>query len=305
MSEGNSWMPRSGDQERPRPAVTVILPARDEAATVGKVVRGLREELARLSIGPYEVLVIDDGSRDETAERARQEGAKVLRGSSRGGYGAAVKRGLAQAQGQLVLLLDADGTYPLDGVGALLQGLAEGADQVIAARPSLGASGFRLRQAVKAAIHWLAGLLAGVPVPDLNSGMRALPAGKLRAMAPLLPDGFSLTTSLTMAGLLRGWDVRWVPLSYTPRGRGSKFRPIRDTLRLLAALLRSLVYFAPLRLFVPVSVLTAVVGLGFAFWDVSVEHNLGDKTVLTFLTALELFMLGLLADFLVRRSSGD
>ncbi len=305
MREENSRMPRSADQQRPRPTVTVIIPARDEAATVGQVVRGVLEELTRLSISSYEVLVIDDGSRDETAERARQERAKVLRGGSRGGYGAAIKRGLAQAQGQVVLLVDADGTYPLEGVGALLQGLADGADQVIAARPSLGASGFRLRQVVKAAIHWLAGLLAGVSVPDLNSGMRALPTGKLRELAPLLPDGFSLTTSLTMAGLLLGWDVRWVSLSYTPRGRGSKFRPIRDTLRLLVTLLRSLTYFAPLRLFVPVSALTAVVGLGFAFWDVLVEHNLGDKTVLAFLTALELFMLGLLADFLVRRSLGD
>lgn len=289
-----------GPEGTPCP-LTVLLPARDEEATIAQVIRQVQEELQRLALPAYEILVVDDGSRDGTREQALKAGARVVAGSTRGGYGAAIKRGLAQAQGEVILLLDADGTYSSQALGSLLQEIEKGADQAIAARPFMGASGSALRKGVKKIIHKLASILAGAQVVDLNSGMRALRKTQMQALAPLLPDGFSLTTSLTMAGLLSGWQVSWVPVTYQPRKAGSKFRPVRDTLRLLAALGRSLVYFAPLRLFGPLAAFLALLGVGFASWDVAVEHNLGDKTVLTLLTSLELLMLGLLADFLVRR----
>jgi glycosyltransferase involved in cell wall biosynthesis len=281
--------------------LTVIIPALNEEETIASVVEKTRNILQNLGFSDFEILVVDDGSKDRTAERATRAGARVIRGSTKGGYGAALKRGFAAARGELTLILDADGTYPPEAIGLLLQELEAGADQVIAERPLFGAASPGLRWIVKRGIHRVASYCAGVEVRDLNSGMRLLRTARLRALSPLLPSGFSLTTSLTMADLLTEGRVCWVPIPYAPRSHGSKFRPVRDTLRLLAALVRSFVYFAPLRLFAPVASLVGAAGIGFALWDVVMEHNLGDKTVLALLTALELFMIGLLADFVVRQ----
>ncbi|RMF87489.1 MAG: glycosyltransferase family 2 protein, partial [Nitrospirae bacterium] len=119
-------------------------------------------------------------------------------------------------------------------------------------------------------------------------------------LLPLLPNGFSLTTTLTVAGLLEGWRTEWLPVAYTPRHGRSRFRPVRDTLRLLLSLLRAVAYFAPLRLFLPAAAATGLAAAAFLAWDVAVERNLTDKTVLTVLTTLEILLLGFLADLVAR-----
>lgn len=280
--------------------VAVIIPARDEEGAVGTVVR---EVIATLSaaphLGPFEVLVVDDGSSDRTAAVAREAGAIVLSMGAGSGYGAAVKRALRETRAEFCCLLDADGSYPASSLPALLSALAAGAEQAIGARVGPGAEVPRLRRPAKWVITRLAAALVGKAIPDLNSGMRAFRRSRVAPMASLLPDGFSLTTTLTVASLLGGWSVAWVPIPYHRRVGRSKFHAVTDTFRLLLSLARSLVYFDPLRFFLPVSLGLGIWAVVFGAWDVFWEHNLTDKTVLTSLSALEVFVLGLLADLLV------
>lgn len=282
--------------------VAVIIPARDEERAVGDVVREVVETLsAHADFRPYQVLVVDDGSSDQTAAVAREAGATVLPMGVGSGYGAAVKRALRETQAEFCCLLDADGSYPASALPSLLAALAAGAEQAIGARVTPGAQVPRLRRPAKWVITKLAAALVGKPIPDLNSGMRAFRRSRVAPIVPLLPDGFSLTTTLTVASLLGGWSVAWVPIPYHRRLGRSKFKAVRDTSRLLLSLARSIVYFDPLRLFLPLTVGLGTCAVAFGVWDVFWEKNLTDKTVLTTLSALEVFMLGLLADLLVKR----
>ncbi|GBC79742.1 MAG: glycosyltransferase family 2 protein [Acidobacteriota bacterium] len=280
--------------------VTVIIPARNEAQAVGEVVRHVAKTM-KAATPPWEctILVVDDGSSDDTATVAASAGAQVLPMGSPCGYGAAVKRGLREAQTEFLCLLDADGSYPAAALLPLLEALEAGAEQAVGARVAAGAQVPVVRRPAKWLVTKFAELLLGKPVPDLNSGMRALRRSRVMPIARLLPEGFSLTTTLTVAGLLDGWSMAWVPIEYRKRVGRSKFRAVADTLRLLLSLVRGVVYFDPLRFFLPVSLGLGVWALAFGLWDVFWEQNLTDKTVLVSLSALEVFVLGLLADLVV------
>lgn len=243
--------------------------------------------------------MVDDGSSDETAKVAAAAGAQVLRMGSPCGYGAAIKRGLREARTEFVCLLDGDGSYPPPALLSLLEALEADAEQAVGARVAAGAHVPALRRPAKWLVTKMAELFLGKPVPDLNSGMRAFRRSRVMPIARLLPEGFSLTTTLTVAGLLDGWSVVWVPIAYEKRLGKSKFRAVADTLRLLLSLVRGVVYFDPLRFFLPLSLGLGVWALVFGLWDVFLEHNLTDKTVLVSLSALEVFVLGLLADLVV------
>jgi glycosyltransferase involved in cell wall biosynthesis len=264
---------------------------------VGQVVREVRAALSEQNV---RVIVVDDGSTDATATEAAAAGAEVISGGRRG-YGAAIKRGLRAASTPVVVVLDADGTYAAEAVPALVAAVADGADQAVGARVLPDARVPLVRRPVKWLIGLLASLLAGASIPDLNSGMRAFRRECVLPLLRLFPDGFSFSTTLTMAALLEGWSIAWVPVPYRRRLGRSKFRPVRDTARLVLALLRAVVYFEPLRLFLPIALLL-LAGAGVTMvWDIFVEVNLTDKTVLLTLSGLEIFVLGLLADLIVRK----
>jgi glycosyltransferase involved in cell wall biosynthesis len=233
------------------------MPARDEADAVAEVVSGIAGSLRGDSrVGAADIVVVDDGSTDATAANARAAGARVLRHPTPQGYGATLKDGIRATDAEIVCVVDADGTYPAEAVPEMLALIAAGADQVIGARSLITGRTPALRRVVKSVITALAGLLAGRRIPDLNSGLRCVRRARVEALLPLLPDGFSFTTTLTIAGVLGGWDVRWHSISYARRLGESKFRPVRDTLRLLWSLARAVANFAPWRLFaVPAGVL--------------------------------------------------
>lgn len=289
----------AGSPPRPGVDVSVVIAARNEAAAIGQVVGDLTAVLGRC--GSFEIVVVSDGSDDATAALARAAGAVVLENERPLGYGAALKRGFRLSRGEAVVITDGDGTYPAAAVPEIVARLAAGADQVIGARTTAHARVPLLRRPVKWAIRQFASLLVGRPIPDLNSGLRGVRRGALNTVLRLLPDGFSCTTTLTVAGILEGWEVVWLPIDYHRRSGPSKFRPVRDTARLLLALLRAVVYFQPLRVLLPVTVAVGAVGLAFAAYDVLVVRNLTDKTVLANLAALELFVLALLADLFAKR----
>jgi hypothetical protein len=158
-----------------------------------------------------------------------------------------------------------------------------------------------IRRPAKRAVTWFASQLTRCAIPDLNSGMRCFDRQRVQRYLRMLPDGFSFSTSITVASLLDGWEVYWHPIGYRKRVGSSHFRAFRDTSCLLLSLLRAVMYCDPLKIFLPVAVAFGIAALGFGAWDVLWADNLTDKTVLFSISSLELFVLGLLADMIVKK----
>lgn len=205
--------------------ISVVIPARDEVGSVAAVVA----EVHRILQGrKYEIWVVDDGSSDGTGAAAEAAGARVLTLGGVG-YGAAIKSAALRVEGDLIALLDADGTYPVAWLPALVEIVEAGARQAIGARPSVTPSEPMARSVVKGLFRLAVRLGTGVVVPDLNSGMRVVRTRDLIALSPILPDRFSLTTTLTLALASEGDTPVFLPIPYHPRAGRSKWRPIRDT----------------------------------------------------------------------------
>lgn len=210
------------------PDLAVIVPVRDEAASLGAVLDGLRAHLPRA-----EIVVVDDGSTDESAAVARARGVRVVSHERGRGYGAAVRTGVAATAAPRVGLIDGDGTYdPADL--AVLDRLVPPGGMVVGARRGEPAAA---RRVLKAAASALAERLTGHAVPDLNSGLRIVDRALLARLEPALPDRFSLTTTLTLGALALGAPVRFAPVTYGPRRGRSKFG-VLDALRFFRTVLR-------------------------------------------------------------------
>lgn len=217
--------------------ISVVVPARNEAASVGAVVRELQ---AALQGEAFELLVVDDGSTDATAEEARRAGAQVMPGP-RVGYGAAVLAGAQAARGEWLAIVDADGSYPVDALPALLAAVRAGAAQAIGARPAFGPAEPFARSLLKAWARGIVRVGTGLSLPDLNSGLRVVRLSLLRELAPGLPQRFSLTTTLTLALAARGERQSFLPIAYRPRAGRSKWRAVRDTLLFFRTVARGIV----------------------------------------------------------------
>lgn len=283
-----------------RRLVSVLIPARDEQDAVGDVVRAVRRTLRAARV-PYEVLVVDDGSRDATAREARRAGAAVLSLGARRGYGAALKAGLSRARGGVVVMLDADGTYQAEELPGLLSALRT-ADLVVGARVGKQAAVPLLRRPAKALLALWARWLAGRPIPDLNSGLRAFRKDAALRFLGFYPEGFSFTSTQTLAFECRGLPVAYVPVRYLPRVGKSKIRPLRDTVNFFTLVLRTATAFHPLKVFLPVGGVLAATAAAYGAFTIWTQRNVSDATTLLFLTGLQIVMLGLLADLVVRRT---
>ncbi|MEZ5978335.1 MAG: glycosyltransferase family 2 protein [Planctomycetota bacterium] len=286
--------------------VTVVVPAFNESEGI----EGVVDRLSNLDVGvPLEVLVVDDGSTDGTsvkldALKARYPALRVLHHGTNRGYGAALKSGFASARHRVVMITDADGTYPEDRIPDLLARIDDGAEMVVGARRGADVNIPLVRRPAKAILRQLASFLAGTPIPDLNSGLRAFRRELVLRYRPILPDGFSFTTTITLASLTNGHRVDYVDISYAHREGRSKIRPIRDTLGFTALIIRTVMYFNPLKVFYPAFgflLLALMVSLGY---DLFIESppNLGDKTVFLFVAAVQVLTVGLLADLVEKKS---
>lgn len=202
------------------------------------------------------------------------------------------------------MITDADGTYPEDRIPDLLARIDDGAEMVVGARRGEDVHIPLIRRPAKAALRALASFLAGTPIPDLNSGLRAFRRELVMTYRPILPDGFSFTTTITLASLTNGHRVDYVTINYAHRDGKSKIRPIRDTLGFTALIIRTVLYFNPLKVFYPVTgVLMAAFALSLGH-DLFLERpaNLGDKTVLLFVATVQVLSVGLLADLIEKKS---
>ncbi|HQO34941.1 MAG TPA: glycosyltransferase family 2 protein, partial [bacterium] len=210
-----------------RPEVSIVIPCYNEEEAIGKVIDDIR---AAMEADPhtYEILVVDDRSADRTVEVARGKGIAVIRRPINGGSGATRKTGILEARGEIIVMLDGDGTYNAPDIPALLKEMPE-FDQVNGARTSEEGTLKFLRVPAKWFIRRLAIYLSGTHIPDLNTGLKAFKRDIMLKYLWVIPDGFSCVTTMTLAFLCNGYAVKWVPTTYHKRIGKSKFHPIKDT----------------------------------------------------------------------------
>ncbi len=301
LYDGLNFAPASG--------VSMILPAYDEEQGIGPVLDQLHTVMAQTG-RPYEILVVDDGSRDGTAEAVLcyiaanpSHPVIALRHHANRGYGAAIKTGIRHARYDILCITDADGTYPNERIPDLLARLEEGrADMVVGARTGNHVRIPPLRRPAKWAIGQLANLVAGGKIPDLNSGLRIFRRDVAMEFFDILPDGFSFTTTITLGMLTNGYLVEYAPIDYHARVGKSKIRPIHDTLNFIQLILRIALYFAPLKLFLPLSLLLVVLGLVWGIFSITILDELADvSTLIIEMAAVQIAVIGLLAELINRR----
>lgn len=278
----------------------MVVPAFDEEAGIGTTLAGIREAMHGLG-RPWELLVVDDGSTDATAELARAEGAEVVRLPRNRGYGAALKAGIARAGFDLVVITDADGTYPAEAIPALLEHAAE-YDMVVGARTGANVHVPAARRPAKWFLGRLASYLAGQEIPDLNSGLRVVRKRVVERYEHLLPSGFSFTTTITLAVLVNDGLVFWHPIDYRPRLGVSKIRPFH-AFDFLMLILRTVVFFNPLKVFLPAGAVLFLIGFAKFVWDLFVG-NFSETVVMGFLGAVVVWCVGLLSDQIARTGLG-
>lgn len=273
-------------------AVSVVIPAYNEGAHVADQVRDVDRVLATTG-WTYEILVVDDGSQDRTAEEAAKTTAHVLRRVRNRGYGASLKAGIRRARYDYILITDADGTYPVSAIPAMLAA-AERNAMVVGARTGKTVRIPLIRRPAKAFIRWLASYLSGEPIPDLNSGLRLMRKDLVERYVHLLPDGFSFTTTITLASICNGHPVEYQTIDYHARLGNSKIRA-RHAYDFTLLVLRVIVYFNPLKVFIPLGALLFMAGVSKLGYDIY-RDNLSESTVLGLLAALIVWCVGLLAD---------
>ena len=281
-----------------REKVSIIIPVHNEAGAIGKVVAELKSAFKGRG---HEIIVVDDASTDGGCDGLR--GVGLVRNERRRGYGGAIKAGLRRAAGPLVAIIDGDGSYPVRELPGLCEEMRD-ADMVVGRRPRKGRGVPLLRRPAKSALTLLANYLSGRRIPDLNSGMRVFRKTDTARFVSILPSGFSLTMTITLAYLCGDLEVKFVPVPYYARKGKSKIRPIYDTANFILLLARTAMLFNPLRIFLPASLFLLLAGIAevlYYYYALEVL-NISTSALILIVSSLLTAVLGLLADLIVRKS---
>lgn len=282
------------------PDLSVVLPVFNEVGHLSFEIDRVRKNL-EASDYSFEIIVIDDGSTDGSSEALEgTEGIRLLRLPMNQGVGIARKWGTMVATGRIVVWTDVDMTYPNDRIPWLVDQI-DGFDHVVGTRKGEPGSLSPLRRAAKWFIRKLAGLLAGKPIPDLNSGFRAFRRDVANQFLHMLPKGFSCVTTLTMAFLANGYSVRYAPIEYLPRAGKSKFHWWTDTRRYLLQVIRMALMWEPLRVFAPPAALVGLAGMAkLGFELLARDQGIATSTFVILGVSVALLLLGTTADLFVQ-----
>jgi glycosyltransferase involved in cell wall biosynthesis len=283
--------------------ISIIIPMYNEEQAIGDDLDTIIETMSGSDV-PWEIIVVDDGSTDASAEIVRQrEGVKLIQHPYNRGTGAARTRGLQHARGDVIVMTDGDGTYPNRDIPHLLTHIGE-YDMVIGARRMEAGSLRWLRSPTKLFIRLLASYLTGIRIPDLNSGLRVFKKSIGERFLNILPTTHSWVGTQTVAFLSEGYAVKFVPIDYYKRKGKSSFHPVSDTYNYLSLVVRTIMYFNPLKVFLPVSLALIVVGAAKLVRDVIHYRSpyIPGVTLMLILTAIQVGAIGLLADLIVRRA---
>ena len=273
----------------PAAATSIVIPAFNEAASIAAVVGELR------AAAPWrEILVVDDGSTDDTAARAADAGARVIRHPYNKGNGAAVKSGIRAAAGEFILIMDADGQHrPADALRLVSR--LDAYDLVVGAR--LGHTQATVARRVgNGILNALASFLTERPIPDLTSGFRAARRDCLVEFLHLLPNGFSTPTTTTLAFMKAGYSVAFEPIAAARREGASKIRLGADGFRFFLILLKVITIFSPLRIFVPISAASFLLGAVYAAWTIATQSHVTNSSVLLIVVSVLIFLVGLVSE---------
>ena len=270
-------------------SLSIIIPAYNEE-------KGIDATITKLKVmnKDYEIIVIDDGSTDNTYQIAKETGVKIIRHPYNKGYGAALKTGVREASASLVLFIDADNQHNTDDIPGLVK-YTDTYDMVVGART--GASEISLfRRLGKKLFSTLANYLTEMKIPDLNSGFRVVKKDVVMQFTNILPNEFSFTATLTLAMIKQGYNLKYVPVKTFWRTGKSKVRPFRDGFRFMLLIIRTINLFSPLKIFLPIAVILSIIGVIDILHGIIYYRNISDSALLLVLSAILIFFFGLLAE---------
>jgi len=283
--------------------VSIIIPAYNEAETIGDVVTTI------IHLYPdFEIIVINDGSTDDTAVVAKDAGALVYSHPYNIGNGAAIKSGIRFASGKILVFMDGDGQHDTRDIEKMLEYFPD-FDMVVGARPK-GYQASWGRALANKVYNWLASYVANFPIQDLTSGFRAIKSDIAHNFLYLLPNTYSYPTSLTLGVLRSGKSVRYIPINPQSRHKGkSKIKVFRDGIRFFLIITKICALYSPLRIFLPVSFVMFCLGLGYYIYTFFASHRFTNMSALLFTTSILIFMMGLISEQICQmrfeRSEGD
>ena len=279
--------------------VSIVIPAYNEARAIGPTLEQIQAVTSEAGL-ECEIIVVDDGSTDGTADEVVQyQKVRLIQHPHNKGYGATLKTGIRQARHDTILIIDADGTYPCAMIPSLAAEIGP-YDMVVGARTGADVHIPLIRKPAKWALNRLANYLSGVEIPDLNSGMRAFKRDVAMRFFRLLPSGFSFTTTLTLALLTNDYNVLYVPVDYYHRTGRSKIRPIQDTINFFSLVVRVVLSFRPLRVFVPSAAVFVLLSFVKVIYDINAyDFHLATSTVVLVTLTFQVIVLGLIADLVV------
>lgn len=274
---------------------SIIIPVYNEEEAIGNTLKELKDYLRNKKY-QAEIIVVNDGSIDQTEKILQEiEDIKIINQSNNRGYGASIKNGIKHAKFDWILLYDGDEQHKPEYIGKLIK-YTKNYDMIIGAR--IGYQGPLIRQPGKKLLHWTANYLAQQKIPDLNSGFRLIKKDLFLRFLHILPNGFSLSTTITLAFLKENLNVKYTPIRINKR-QGKSTVKIKDGLSALMLIIRTVILFSPLRIFLPISffflVLSFIVFLIDSFLY-SKQPDISETTVLLFISSLLFFFFGLLAD---------
>ncbi|MTI50157.1 MAG: glycosyltransferase family 2 protein [Alcanivorax sp.] len=269
--------------------ISVVVPAKNEARTIASVVKE-----ASSQSGVIEVIVIDDGSDDDTAGLAASSGAKVISHPISLGNGAAVKRGAREATGELIVFMDGDGQHAAADIPKLKDAMT-GYDMAVGARSSSGQTNF-WRRGANYIYNVFSSFVTGHKIKDLTSGFRIVRAVKFKELLYLLPNGFSYPTTSTMAFFRSGYPVNYVYVDVAKRLGKSHIRPIKDGVRFLLIIFKVATLYSPLKVFVPIAAISFLLGLGRYLYTYIEMGQFTNMSALLMVTAVQIFLIGLVSE---------
>jgi len=268
--------------------ISIVMPAHNEEAVIGKVL----DELHQIA-NFYEIIVVDDASTDNTIAVAREHGAKIVRHPYNIGNGAAVKTGIRAADGDIIVLMDADGQHPPKYVPKLLSYIGD-YDMVVGARTGESDSALH-RDIANNIFNRYASYIVGFPIPDLTSGFRVIKASILKKFVYLLPNGFSYPSTITIAMFQSGFRVKYEPIVSPARVGNSKIRPLKDGLAFLLKITQLAIIFIPMKIFLPISLLFESVGIAYGAFLLVSYHLFSNMAALLIMVGIFIFLVGLIA----------
>jgi glycosyltransferase involved in cell wall biosynthesis len=281
--------------------ISLIIPAYNEEHTIKKTIESIKSTLKNINI---EIIVINDGSIDRTSAVLKKiSGIRIIEHIKNKGYGAAIKTGVKHSSGEWILIIDVDGTYPPEAIPSLLK-YTKDYDMVVGARIGKKVNIPLFRKPAKWILSKFANYLAEERIPDLNSGLRIFKKDIVLRFYDLFPNGFSFTSTITLACLTNGYNVKFVPIDYMKRDKKSKssIKPFKDFVGFMKLIFKMSLYFRPLKVFNPIGFILLLFGVIFGVNSRIRYDSFGAGNVMIVLASIQIVFLGLIADLIIKRT---